>query len=219
MLRLLKHFHSNRLFFILFICWISILSIILFGYHKEDSFIFTNSKHHLFFDYFFSIITYYGDGWFLIICGLLCFFLRSKKIGSAIIFTYIGSGLVCSLLKRLFSHPRPAFFLGDQVEFHKISWISLAYHNAFPSGHTTSAFAFATCIALFSEDKRLAIPALILACLTGYSRVYLGQHFWDDVWFGSIIGLLFSSLYYIFFQYFSSQKWNGKILLPPSFKL
>ncbi len=58
---------------------------------------------------------------------------------------------------------------------------------SFPSGHTATAFATATVIALL--HPRLRWPALGLAALVGLSRVYLGVHFLFDVLAGAALGV------------------------------
>ncbi|MFZ4261153.1 phosphatase PAP2 family protein [Sphingobacterium sp. HJSM2_6] len=183
----------------------------LLFFPKEVSFSLTNSHHHPILDYFFTIITYFGDGLFIIACGLYLFFFKSKKLGAAIILTYIGSGILCSVLKNLICNPRPAFSLIDKPDFHTVPWLSTAYYKAFPSGHTTSAFAFATCLSLFCENKKIGYYCTLIACLTAYSRIYLGQHYWEDVWFGSLLGVLFSSIFYFVIVHCYSKIWDKKI--------
>jgi membrane-associated phospholipid phosphatase len=58
---------------------------------------------------------------------------------------------------------------------------------SFPSGHAMSAFAVAGAIALLAP--RLRVPVLTLAAVIGFSRVYLGVHFWIDVLAGALLGL------------------------------
>lgn len=59
---------------------------------------------------------------------------------------------------------------------------------SFPSGHTATAFAAATVLALF--HPRLRVPALVVAAVVGFSRIYLGVHFWADVVVGAVFGVL-----------------------------
>jgi membrane-associated phospholipid phosphatase len=59
--------------------------------------------------------------------------------------------------------------------------------HSFPSGHTATAFATATVIALL--HPRLRWPAFALAALVGLSRVYLGVHFLFDVLAGAALGI------------------------------
>ena len=58
---------------------------------------------------------------------------------------------------------------------------------SFPSGHTTSSFAAAA--ALLYANKKMGIPALILASLIAFSRLYLYVHFPTDILAGILIGV------------------------------
>ena len=178
-----------------------------------------NQQHNIFADYMFSILTQFGDGIVVMAIGLLFFLFRKRRLGLAIAITYIGSGLICSLLKRSFLAYRPAHYLADDPSFHSVSWLPLAYHNAFPSGHTTSAFALACTIALFAKNKNWGRIALGLAILCAYSRIYLGQHFADDVWFGSVLGVSFSCAYALILQRMEEKRLSLSHIFPPSFKL
>jgi undecaprenyl-diphosphatase len=59
--------------------------------------------------------------------------------------------------------------------------------SSFPSGHTASAFAFATAAA--GTIPRLRPELLALAGLVGYSRVHTGVHYPADVIAGAAIGV------------------------------
>ncbi|WP_411152691.1 phosphatase PAP2 family protein [Streptomyces sp. A30] len=58
---------------------------------------------------------------------------------------------------------------------------------AFPSGHTTVAFA--TVAALFLLDRRLSAIAALFALVEGFSRVYVGAHYPHDVLASAVIAL------------------------------
>ena len=66
---------------------------------------------------------------------------------------------------------------------------------SFPSGHTLASFEAAVTIFLF--NKKVGIPAIILAALIGFSRLYLFVHFPTDVLGGIILGTVIAvSVYF-----------------------
>lgn len=58
----------------------------------------------------------------------------------------------------------------------------------FPSGHSVAGFTAA--VIIFRHNRRWGIPALILAALIAFSRLYLYVHFPTDVLAGILIGIL-----------------------------
>ena len=59
---------------------------------------------------------------------------------------------------------------------------------SFPSGHSASAFAFATAV---GQLIPLAAPPLrFVAAMVAYSRVHTGVHYPGDVIVGSLVGAL-----------------------------
>jgi undecaprenyl-diphosphatase len=66
--------------------------------------------------------------------------------------------------------------------------VGVPHSGAFPSGHTTTAFACATVLAWASP--RLAVPAFVLATAIGFSRIYVGVHWPLDVLGGAVLGTL-----------------------------
>jgi undecaprenyl-diphosphatase len=62
------------------------------------------------------------------------------------------------------------------------------HSGAFPSGHSSVAFACATVIAWASP--KLAVPAFVLAAAIAFSRVYVGVHWPLDVLGGAALGVL-----------------------------
>jgi undecaprenyl-diphosphatase len=59
---------------------------------------------------------------------------------------------------------------------------------AFPSGHTSSAFATATSLAIATKKWYVAVPAFAWSAGVGYSRIYVGQHYPSDVIMGALVG-------------------------------
>ena len=61
--------------------------------------------------------------------------------------------------------------------------------NAFPSGHTSATFAFAT-VADHYYGKKVSIPGYVIAAIVGVSRIEKGKHYLSDVLFGATLGYI-----------------------------
>jgi len=95
----------------------------------------------------------------------------------------ITSTLVNLPLKYLTRRDRPATRRSDRP-----LPISMPGSFSFPSGHSASAFAFATGVA--TENPRMLLPVLPLAAGVAYSRVHLRVHYPSDVLAGAAIGAM-----------------------------
>lgn len=148
-----------------------------------------------FLDTVMPIITLFGDGGvFWIICAvLLMIFPKTRRIGLGMGIAMALGLLVCNVtLKPLVARPRPYDF--QLSEFNKVVVLlseNLRMHDfSFPSGHTIASFEAST--VLLKHDKRLGIPAVILAILIAMSRLYLYVHYPTDVIFSVFAGILFA---------------------------
>jgi undecaprenyl-diphosphatase len=65
-------------------------------------------------------------------------------------------------------------------------WVRMPMSPSLPSGHSASAFAFATAVG--SEVPALALPLHVVATAVAYSRVHTGVHFPADTLVGSLLG-------------------------------
>ena len=83
------------------------------------------------------------------------------------------AGLMATVLKYTVREPRP----DNSKE-----------KNSFPSGHTTTAFTFATVVAT-EHEWYWGLLAVGGAALTGYSRMNDGRHFLHDVVAGMTLGV------------------------------
>lgn len=64
--------------------------------------------------------------------------------------------------------------------------VQMPTSTSFPSGHTASAFAFATAVG--AQLPLISLPVHALAATVAYSRVHTGVHYPGDVFVGAIIG-------------------------------
>jgi undecaprenyl-diphosphatase len=113
--------------------------------------------------------------------------LRAKAV--AVVAAVIGTGIVAMILKVIVGRARP--YTGE-IGFSPFTFGSA--HASWPSGHTTSAFAFA--IAVGMAFPKLRWPMLALAALVGFSRMVLDKHYLGDVIMGATIGTLGAVIIY-----------------------
>jgi len=187
---------------------LSISGVCLAVFSAKDIFFGLNTFHTLYLDAFFQNYTLTGDGVFSIAVFLILLLVDRTALAMQVITAYAFSGIIAQVLKRAFHAPRPHAIISNTEYHHFIDGITNNGMNSFPSGHTTSVFALATVLALNTTDKRFSIIYIITAIITGYSRIYLGQHFLADVTAGALIGTLCGLVVY---WYLSQVKveWRG----------
>jgi len=95
---------------------------------------------------------------------------------------------------------RPSAFMDKMPELALVEGIDLYQSFSFPSGHTTTAFAVLILTGFIINRRGMMLPALVLALLTGFSRVYISQHFLIDILAGSVLGLLSALFFYWYFR-------------------
>ena len=138
-----------------------------------------------FLDWLMPKLTLLGEGGAIWIAAALVLLALRRHRRAGLI---LAAGLICSLLlgnlllKPLVARPRPCW-LDPAVEL----LIRIPGDYSFPSGHSLSAFIAAT--VLLRQDKRMGIPALVLAALLAFSRLYLFVHFPSDVLAGVLLGI------------------------------
>ena len=155
-----------------------------------------------FMDFIMPIITLFGDaGIFWIACAVvLLFFPKTRKIGLSMGIAMAMGLLVCNVtLKPLVARIRPYDF---QIKELGKTWndillagkllVETPHDFSFPSGHTIASFEAATVLLINNKKFKVGIPALILAILIAFSRLYLYVHYPTDVIASVILGTLFA---------------------------
>jgi len=123
----------------------------------------------------------HGEVW-IVLTLLLLAFKKTRRVGLTLSVALVLDLLCCNvILKPLVGRVRPC-----DVNTAVKLLIARPLDASFPSGHT--AVSFAAVCALWAERSRLWIPALALALLLAFSRLYLYVHWPSDVLAGAVLG-------------------------------
>lgn len=120
---------------------------------------------------------------YIFVFTVIFMFFKNQNQKKGAINATIASGicLLISFLANLFSFkPRP--FMKQRVGI----LIPSKHNSSFPSKHTLLVFAVATSIMI--RNRLVGVYLLILASLTGVSRIWVGHHYPSDVIWSALIG-------------------------------
>jgi membrane-associated phospholipid phosphatase len=192
--------NRNMVYLIFCLTFAIVLSLYCIFLNKPDGFLLVNHFHNRLLDNFFILFTNFGNGLFTI--GLILVMVLRKKVGWSIQsgISFMVSGLLSQILKHLVHSPRPRLFFRVH-EIHWIYGITRTGNASFPSGHTATIFALATLLSLYFPGRKTGILFFLIAALTGFSRIYLSDHFPIDVLGGLVIGVLTSMAVYVLFPH------------------
>ena len=169
-------------------------------YTQVEQFREVNALHHEWADWFFRVYTNIGDGLFVIAVALALVFVRYKYAILTIV-SFLLSGLVAQVIKRAVKMPRPGAIFKDDPSWYTLPDYHIHGNYSFPSGHTTSIFALMIVLYYVFPTQRKSPLLFILACLAGYSRVYLSQHWPGDVYIGALVGTVVTILLIYIFEH------------------
>ena len=138
------------------------------------------------------IITVFGDAgiFWMVVSALLFIFPKTRRTGLGMAIAMMIGLIVCNVtLKPLVARIRP-YDLQAELGV-TIQLLGERMHDfSFPSGHTIASFEAA--VVMLKNSKKMGIPAMILAVLISFSRLYLYVHYPTDVIASVILGTLFA---------------------------
>ena len=143
-----------------------------------------NNEHRKFWKTFFRCLSRSAESYTVLGLGLLGALMKPETL-PWVMAGLLGFALELSgyyLLKKNIKRPRP-FVVRPNVHFHIVP----PDEFSFPSGHTAAAFLMA--VLLSSAFPILTVPAILWACMVGFSRVFLGVHYPTDVLAGMLLGI------------------------------
>jgi membrane-associated phospholipid phosphatase len=119
---------------------------------------------------------------------------NSIYIGASVLF----SAIITNIFKYSINRPRP------YITYPEIEKAGSGGSPSFPSGHTSTAFAFATSVSIAYPRWYIIVPSYVWAFAVAYSRMDLGVHYPSDVLAGALIG---AGSAYLCYQ---GQKWLNR---------
>ncbi len=185
---------------------------------KGEAILFFSNRRSWFGDLFFQYFTRMGEAGVYLIALLVLLFVKYRHAITipllGIIVTFISY-----YSKIYFKHDRPSLYFQKLNQLDQINTIEgislLGGQTSFPSGHTMSAFALYAFLSFCLPWKKgLALVFLGMAILTGISRIYLVQHFLQDVALGAIMGVAIALLIY-YLHLLPQAAWLDKRLYRP----
>ena len=141
-------------------------------------------------------ITVLGDAgiFWMIVAAVLAFTKKYRRVGFGMAIAMALGLVVCNMiLKPCVGRIRPYDFqetLGVTINL----LIEKQHDFSFPSGHTIASFEAS--VVLLKNSKKMGIPAMILAVLIAFSRLYLYVHYPTDVIASIILGTIFGIIGY-----------------------
>lgn len=192
---------ANKAFFIPYAFFLVVGTVLIIVNTKAETHLEFNSFHNSFADVLMYYATYLGHGYMPVFVGIILLFIRFRWL-IIMALSNIISALVTQLLKHtLFADiVRPKKYFEGLHELYFVPNVENHLYNSFPSGHTTCAFALYLSLALCVKNRGLKLLFFVLAIFASYSRIYLSQHFLEDVYAGSLIGTITTLLVFIFMQ-------------------
>ncbi len=175
-------------------------AVLILTQEKGFAVVWLNQWHSPWLDLFFSYYTVVGDGFFYILLIMGLFFWKRKAAFLGLI-CFAASGLSVQALKKLIfaDVPRPLSYFSTDAPLHFVEGVSVHAMQSFPSGHTTTAFSCFCLLALLLHSKAWGLCFFVLALLAGISRMYLVQHFFEDIYAGAWLGTLLTWGIYVAF--------------------
>lgn len=142
-------------------------------------------------DHLFHYLTYLGDGIIWVPFAIWVLVYR-KKMWPLVISAIVFSTFLVQFSKQVIftNEARPTKSITEMALIHTVEGVELHTNNSFPSGHNTTAFSIFLLLCLLLSARYFWIPGFLLAVLTGYSRIYLAQHFPLDAGAGMIAAVI-----------------------------
>lgn len=205
---------EHRIFFLAFSGLILTGLAITVRLPQGDEILFFSAYRCTFSDFLFKATTLLGEGYPFVLAGALLWWQRRKFPWDITLLGFCVS-LVSFLAKTWFAQDRPYAFFQKAGKLDLLVPVEgVVMHTgstSFPSGHTMAAFGLYTFLALLIRGRDLlSLFWLLIAVMVGISRIYLAQHFLQDVLAGAFLGTIIA----LIFTFFNRKTPSSSMLKP-----
>lgn len=191
---------QNRRFFLVLVALYAIImqSFILLT-NKGWEILYFCYNRKTFLTEFFKTATYLGE-WIGLAGIALYLLLKNRRALLSALMAFIPIDLFLVYLKKTLDFPRPLLYF-KQGEINPIPDFQPLYNHSMPSGHTfTAFFCMSFLIFFFNLNRSYQVLFFTIAIMVGISRMYLMCHFKEDVFIGSILGIIAGILSVIIYE-------------------
>lgn len=175
----------------LLILWLLIGGLLIVATERRELHLTLNAWNVHGRDGLFMMATWLGDRRVAWAAGLVLCFWRVRW-GITVLAAVIAAGLATETLKYgvLGPVPRPVAYFGEPTPLYLVPGFTNKLTHSMPSGHAAITFALFTALALGSRSRLLQGACFVVALISAYSRVYLSEHFLEDIYAGSLLGVV-----------------------------
>ena len=146
---------------------------------------------------FFLSITTLGEETAFLALALIFFWCVDKRRGYYLMAVGFAGTIASQAMKIGCRVPRPWVLDPDFTILEQAREAASGY--SFPSGHTQTAVGTFGAIAATEKRRWMAVTAIVLAVLVGFSRMYIGVHTPADVLVGAAVSVVFLLGFYPLF--------------------
>ncbi|HEY0245177.1 MAG TPA: phosphatase PAP2 family protein [Mucilaginibacter sp.] len=208
--------YGLRYFLIPYVILACICLFIKLNFTKDEIYFAVNSRHTNWQDVVAPYVTDIGNGWTTVAISAIMLLFSYRK-AFLLASSYVMTGLIfAQIVKFMVKAPRPKLYFANRLKgiYFVKGTEQLSFHS-FPSGHTVTAFSTAIVILYLLKNKSWGLLLLLVAVCVGYSRMYLSQHFFEDVTIGSGLGVIVTVFWLKWIdskQFLHTAKWNRGLL-------
>lgn len=163
--------------------------LLLCLFSKASIHLFINRYHSSFGDIFFTHATLLGDGISASLVVIILLFVNYRSAATMAMSNVICAVIIQTLKRTIFAGSvRPFQFFHGIHALYLVPGVEIYSFNSFPSGHSATIFTTCALLSLMTKYQSLRFFLFGAALLIAFSRVYLSQHFFEDIFTGAIIG-------------------------------